>query len=248
MADVSFNLPSLLLAAGAGLLSFVSPCVLPLLPAYLSYMTGLSAEQLSGQRDAATRVRVLAHSFAFVLGLSVVFALLGASASLLGRVLLQYQEIITRLAGLMVIVFGLHLTGLVEIPLLYREARADLAASRGRGVLGAFLMGAAFAAGWTPCVGPFLASLLGLASQSQTVAEGTALLFVYGLGLGVPFVLAGLAVEAALRVSKAIRPRLRMIERTSGVLLILMGLLLFTDRLTLLSAWLTRVFGIGLAQ
>lgn len=130
--------------------------------------------------------------------------------------------------------------------MLYRERRADPAAHRDRGPLGALLMGAAFAAGWTPCVGPFLASLLTLASQESTVAEGMLLLFVYSLGLGLPFVLAGLATAQALRAAQAWRPRLRMIEVGSGLLLILMGLLLFTDRLALLSSWLTRIFGNGL--
>jgi cytochrome c-type biogenesis protein len=230
------------------MLSFVSPCVLPLLPAYLSYMTGLSAQELLVQRDAATRGRVLRHSLAFVVGLAGVFTLFGASASLLGRLLLQNLEIVTKVGGLLVVVFGLHLTGLVRIPLLYRELRTDFAKHGNRGLLGTVLMGAAFAAGWTPCVGPFLGSLLTLASQEQTVGQGMLLLFVYGLGLGLPFVLAGLAMERTLLVMKVIGPRLQAIEVLSGVLLFGMGLLLFTDRLSLLSSWLTRVFGIGLAQ
>jgi cytochrome c-type biogenesis protein len=248
LADLQLNLATLLFAAGAGLLSFISPCVLPLLPAYLSYMTGLSAEQLSARQDAATRARVLIHSLAFVAGLAIVFTLFGASATFVGRLLLQNLDILTRLAGLLVIIFGLHMTGLVRIPLLYRELRADVAAQRGRGAFGALLMGAAFAAGWTPCVGPFLGSLLSLASQEQTVAQGMLLLFVYALGLGIPFVLTGLAMERSLRLMRLLRPRLHAVEILSGILLIGMGLLLFTDRLSLLSGWLTRVFGIGLAQ
>ena len=260
MADVQLNPATLLFAAGAGLLSFVSPCVLPLLPAYLSYMTGLSAEQLIARQDAATRVRVLGHSLAFVAGLAIVFTLFGASATFVGRVLLQNLEILTKLAGLLVILFGLHTTGLVRIPLLYREARFDPsfgasgpgsgqvpAPRRGSGPVGALFMGAAFAAGWTPCVGPFLASLLGLASREQTIGQGTLLLFVYALGLGIPFVLAGLALDRWLRLARALRPRLRAVEVFSGLLLIGMGLLLFTDRLSLLSSWLTRVFGNGWA-
>jgi cytochrome c-type biogenesis protein len=246
MADLPLNPATLLFAVWAGLLSFLSPCVLPLVPAYLSYMTGLSAEQLTSQQSLGGRTRVLAHALAFVAGLSIVFTLFGASASLLGRLLLPHLQILTRVAGLLVIIFGLHLTGLVRIPLLYREQRADPAAHRDRGPLGALLMGAAFAAGWTPCVGPFLASLLTLASQESTVAEGMLLLFVYSLGLGLPFVLAGLGTARALRVARVLRPRLRAIEVGSGLLLILMGLLLFTDRLTLLSSWLTRMFGNGL--
>jgi cytochrome c-type biogenesis protein len=246
MADPSLNPATILFAVWAGLLSFLSPCVLPLVPAYLSYMTGLSAEQLANQQGFARRTRVLAHAIAFVAGLSLVFTLLGASASLLGRLLLPQLPILTRVAGLMVILFGLHLTGLVRVPLLYRERRADPAVHRDRGLLGALLMGAAFAAGWTPCVGPFLASLLTLAGQESTVADGMLLLFVYGLGLGLPFVLAGLATARALRRAQGLRSRLRTIEVASGLLLILMGLLLFSDRLALLSSWLTRIFGNGL--
>ena len=246
--DVQLNVATLLFAAVAGVLSFASPCVLPLLPAYLSYLTGLSAEQLQARQSTAARVHVLSHALAFAGGVAVVFTLLGASATLLGRVLLQNLEIVTKLAGLLVILFGLHMIGLVRVPLLYRELRAEVKARPEGGVLGALLMGAAFAAGWTPCVGPFLGTLLSLASQEQTVGQGMLLLFVYGLGLGVPFVLAGLAMERWLDLARALRPHLHRVEVLSGVLLIGMGLLLFTDRMALLSAWLTRVFGIGLAQ
>jgi cytochrome c-type biogenesis protein len=239
--------PALLFAIVAGVLSFVSPCVLPLLPAYLGYMTGLSAEQLAEQRDAATRARALGQSLAFVAGLAIVFTLLGASATLLGRLLHQQLAILTQLGGLLVVVFGLHLAGLVRIPLLYRQARADVSAARGRGPLGALLLGAAFAAGWTPCVGPFLGSLLTLASQEQTVASGTVLLFAYALGLGLPFVLAGLATERAISLTRALRPRLRAIEVGSGLLLVAMGLLLLTGQLAQLSALFTRLFGLGLS-
>ena len=239
--------PALLLfAIGAGILSFISPCVLPLLPAYLSFISGLSAEQLAGRRDASTRARVLGQSLAFVAGLAIVFTLLGASASLVGRLLLGNLDLVTQGAGLLVIVFGLHMTGLVRIPLLYRRAGAAVSPHRG-GPLGALLLGAAFAAGWTPCVGPFLASLLAMASREQTVGEGMLLLFFYALGLGVPFVLAGLALERALGIVRAVRPYLHRIEVASGALLIGMGLLLFTGRLALLSGWLTRIFGNGLA-
>ena len=247
MADLSLNPATLLFAVWAGLLSFLSPCVLPLVPAYLSYMTGLSAEQLANRQGLAGRTQVLAHAIAFVAGLAIVFTLLGASASLLGRLLSRHLPILTQVAGLLVILFGLHLTGLLRIPLLYRQRRADPAAHRNRGPLGALLMGAAFAAGWTPCVGPFLASLLTLASQESTMADGMLLLFVYSLGLGLPFVLAGLATAQALRAAQGLRSRLRIIEVGSGLLLILMGFLLVTHQLALLSSWLTRIFGNGLA-
>lgn len=237
---------TLLLAWGAGALSFVSPCVLPLLPAYLGYMTGLSTQEIAAPTGAATRARVLGRSVAFVLGLSAVFTLLGASASLLGQLVLQHQTFLLRIAGLIVIAFGLHTLGLIRIPLLFRASRADFGHARG-GYPGALLMGAAFAIGWTPCVGPFLAALLALAGQEHTVARGMLLLFVYGLGLGVPFVLAGLALGPALRLLQRVKARMQAVEIASGLLIVGMGVLIFTDRLALISAGLTALFGTGLA-
>jgi cytochrome c-type biogenesis protein len=244
---IALNPLTLALAAGAGLLSFVSPCVLPLLPAYLGYMTGLSAEELQGPRDHATRAHILGRSIAFVLGLSLVFATLGASASAIGQVLLRNQTIVLRIAGLLVVLLGLHTLGLVRIPFLYQERRVAYGGANG-GYVGALLLGAAFATGWTPCIGPFLAGLLALASQEQTVGQGSLLLFVYGLGLGVPFVLTGLALGTSLRVLRGVKARMHLLEMVSGFLLVGMGLLIFSDRLSLISAWLTSAFGIGLAS
>lgn len=246
---LALNPLTLFLAAGAGLLSFVSPCVLPLLPAYLGYMTGLTAEELQGSQDAAARTHVLGRSAAFVLGLSLVFAALGASASAVGQLLAQYQATILRVAGLVVVLFGLHTLGLIRIPILYQERRlAGTGSIGGDGTyLGALLLGAAFAAGWTPCIGPFLAGLLALASQEQTVGQGMLLLFVYGLGLGAPFLLAGLALGRSLRLLHALKARMYALEVVSGLVLVGMGLLIFSDRLSLISVWLTNVFGIGLA-
>jgi cytochrome c-type biogenesis protein len=243
---LTLNPLTLALAAGAGLLSFVSPCVLPLLPAYLGYMTGLTVEELQGPRDVATRARIVGRSLAFVVGLSLVFAALGASASAVGQVLLQNQTIILRVAGLLVVLLGLHTLGLIRIPFLYQERRLAVSGTDGSYV-GALLLGAAFAAGWTPCIGPFLAGLLALASQEQTVGQGMLLLFVYGLGLGAPFVLTGLALGTSLRLLTVVKARMHALELVSGFVLVGMGLLIFSDRLSLISAWLTNVFGVGLA-
>ena len=239
---------TLVLAAGAGALSFVSPCVLPLVPAYLGYLTGMSAAEIAGPDGVTKRAHVLGRSLAFVVGLAAVFTLLGGSASLLGQLLVRYQTVLLRIAGLVVVVLGLHTLGLVRIPLLYREARpfGHGGPTRG-GYAGAFLMGGAFAIGWTPCVGPFLAALLALAGQEQTVVQGMLLLFVYGLGLGLPFVLAGLALGRSRRLLHGLKARMHAVEIASGLLLVGMGVLIFTDRLALISAWLTQVFGIGLA-
>ena len=237
---------TMVLGAGAGFLSFVSPCVLPLLPAYLGYMTGLTADELQGPRASAMRAHILGRSLAFVFGLSLVFATLGGTASAVGQLLLQYQTIILRIAGLLVVLLGLHTLGLIRIPFLYQERRLSVGGTDGS-YLGALLLGAAFAAGWTPCIGPFLAGLLALASQEQTVGQGMLLLFVYGLGLGIPFVLTGLALGSSLRMLRAVKARMHLLEIVSGLLLVGMGLLIFSDRLSLISAWLTNVFGIGLA-
>jgi cytochrome c-type biogenesis protein len=191
---------------------------------------------------------IATQGVAFVLGLALIFALLGASATLLGQTLLQNLPVLWKLGGILVIVFGLQMLGVLNIPFFARTMRArDITPNVQRSHAGAFFMGIAFGAGWTPCVGPFLAGLLALASNQQTVAEGTALLIVYGLGLGIPFLLAGLAVDRSLGVMRALRPHLPTVERVSGVLLIGMGVLLFTERMTLITAWLTRVFGNGLA-
>ncbi len=234
-------------ALGAGLISFVSPCVLPLVPAYLGFITGLSADEMQAARGRQ-RFGIAANAVAFVLGLAVIFTLLGASASLLGQVLLLNQSLLLKLGGLLVVLFGLNMLGVVRIPLLYRTARvSDAAPAASHGYLGSFLLGLAFGAGWTPCIGPFLAGLLALAASEQTVGQGVLLLLVYALGLGVPFLLAGLAVDRSLGLMRTLRPHLGVVEKASGVLLIGMGLLLFTERFTLVTIWLTRIFGNGLA-
>jgi cytochrome c-type biogenesis protein len=245
--DASLSPLLFLTALAAGMVSFASPCVLPLVPAYLGFITGRSAEELQTARGSM-RVAILTQGVAFVLGLAVIFALLGASASVLGQTLLQNQEHLYQVGGVIVVVFGLQMLGITRIPLLARTARvAEVTPNVQRSHLGAFAMGLAFGAGWTPCVGPFLAGLLGLASQQETVGAGVALLLVYALGLGIPFLLAGLAVDRSLSVMRNIRPHMLAIERFSGVLLIGMGILLFTEQLTRITSLLTRVFGNGLA-
>jgi len=186
----------LLTALAAGMVSFASPCVLPLVPAYLGFITGRSAEEIQDARGRA-RVRIVTQGLAFVLGLAIIFALLGASASLVGETLLQHLPLLWKIGGVLVVIFGLQMLGVLRIPWLYRSARlAEIKPNARASHAGAFLMGVAFGAGWTPCVGPFLAGLLGLASQQDTVVEGSVLLIVYALGLGIPFLLAGLAVDA----------------------------------------------------
>jgi cytochrome c-type biogenesis protein len=189
----------------------------------------------------------LPPTLAFVGGLAVVFVLLGASATVAGRALAQYQPLITRVGGLAVIVFGLNMAGVIKVPWLFRTVQGDFSAVRVRGIAGAALMGVIFGAGWVPCVGPFLASILTLASQERTAEQGMLLLFSYALGLGLPFVVLGAAWEPALRWIQRIQRQLSAIEIVSGAVLVLLGCLLVTDQYAFLAGRLTEVFGIGLS-
>lgn len=227
------------IAFAAGVLSFVSPCVLPLVPAYLTYIASGSA---SDPR------RAVPSALSFVLGLSIVLSVAGLGVTAAGQWLFTDQTLVTRAAGLLVIVLGLHMAGLFRIPLLQREARVNFLQFRDRGVVGAFLMGGAFAIGWTPCVGVTLSAILALAGQSESLAQGTALLFFYALGMGLPFVLVAFGIKGVGTLLAAFRRHARAVEVTSGAMMVAMGALLFTDRLNLISAWFTRIFGYGLAD
>jgi cytochrome c-type biogenesis protein len=244
---LDFNPLTLGIAFGAGVLSFISPCCVPLVPAYLGYMTGMSLDELREAR-AAERTRLVALTVAFVLGLAIVFTLLGASASLVGQVFLAYRPLVLKLGGLLIVLFGLHLIGVFRLPFLMREKRLEFAGYGTGGPAGAFLMGAAFAVGWTPCIGPVLAGILALASQAQQAYQGMALLFVYSLGLGLPFVLAGLLLSRWRRLLNVFQRYAGAISPATGVLMLALGLLVFSGRLALVSAWATSTFGLGLAQ
>ena len=239
----------ILAAFGAGVLSFLSPCVFPLIPAYLAQLTGLSFQEMQDM-DNDRRRSMLRNSFAFVIGLAIVFTLLGASATFLGRFFLNNQDLVGRIAGFIIVVFGLHLMGVFTIPWLMRESRVDLAEARGRsaGLSGSLLMGAAFGVGWTPCIGPILASILAVASQADTVVTGMVLLMAYSLGLGVPFILMALILNRATgqKVIGKIRSYMPQLSAASGALLIFMGLLVFTGNLIDLSNLFTQTFGTGL--
>jgi cytochrome c-type biogenesis protein len=225
-------------ALGGGLVSFASPCVLPLIPGYLSLLTGLSVKELQSGNGVPVG-KTLGATGLFVLGFSVVFTALGASASALGGLLAEHQRALARASGVLVILMGLFVMGIVRIPILYREKRAHLSA-KAVGGPGLVLLGMAFAFGWTPCVGPVLASILAYAGSTQTVARGALLLLVYSLGLGVPFMLTGLALSRALVAFQWVKRHYTAINYASGALLVAMGVLLLTNKMTYISALALR--------
>ena len=226
---------NLLVAVAAGLLSFLSPCVLPLFPSYLSFVAGVSFEELQGSvANPRTRRAILVNSLLFICGFSLVFIALGAGATLLGQALFAYQEIIQRVGGLLVVVLGLYVAGWLRIPFLMREWRVELA-NRPAGYVGAFVVGITFAAGWTPCIGPILGSILTLASVSQTASTGILMLVAYSVGLAIPFLVSALAVERFLVFFDRFKRYLPVVTRISGIILIVLGLLLFFNYFATLS-------------
>ena len=233
---------SLLTAFVAGLASFLSPCVLPIVPGYLSFISGVNLAQLRGASapPGVTR-RVALTSLFFVLGFSTVFVALGAAATVVGELLQAHKRALGVVGGVVIIVLGLHMAGLVRIEWLLSEKRATVR-QRPLGLVGAYVVGLAFAFGWTPCIGPILGAILLYASQQETVAQGVLLLAAYSAGLGIPFVVAGLAVNGFFRVFGRLRGSMRTIEMVSGALLVGVGLLLVTDRLTLLAQYFAKAF------
>ena len=225
-----------LVAFSAGLLSFLSPCVLPLIPSYATYVTGMSLDDLTevGRDRARQRRAVLVHGTLFVLGFTLVFMALGAGSTMFGAMLRHYREWIERIGGIMLIVFGLWLLGIFRLAITRREFRFNFS-GRPLGYLGSVLIGVAFGAGWTPCIGPVLAGILTMAATSETVAAGMGMLFFYSLGLAVPFLLAALLLDRFLIGYASFRKWLPWVERVSGLLLILVGILLVTGTFTILS-------------
>jgi len=220
----------------AGVLSFLSPCVLPLVPSYLTFVTGMSLEDLE---HGVNRKATLIHSLLFVSGFSLIFILLGATASFLGQFVSYWDDWISRIGGVIIILLGIHLTGAFRWAPLLRERRVHLA-DKPAGYIGTLGVGIAFGAGWTPCIGPTLGAILTLGVSQDTMWAGVGLLSVYSLGLAVPFLLASLALDRFLLIFKRFRGWIPVVEKASGVLLILLGILLLTGQLTVLSAWLFR--------
>jgi len=229
----------------AGAISFLSPCVLPLVPPYLCYMAGATVSQLTGETDQQEnldlRRKAVFHSLIFVLGFSVIFISLGASATAIGKLLLQWSDILAKVAGVVIIIMGLQFLGVFRLGFLQREARFQ---NSGRGPLGSFVMGLCFAFGWTPCIGPILAPILTLAGSRETVGEGAFLLGVYSAGLGVPFVLSALFIGPFMGFLDRFKKHLGRVEQIVGILLVVTGIMFLTGWMQAFAFWLLATFPI----
>ena len=232
MADAS-----VLTAFLAGIISFLSPCVLPLVPGYISIVSGFSLDQLKADDKKQNMLgTVVLNSLMFVIGFSITFILLGASATYIGQLLVTKKVLLGQIAGVLLIVFGLHLTGIYRINFLYQDKRFH-GTSKPRGMFGALVLGLAFAFGWSPCIGPMLATVLGLASAKETLGQGIFLLAIYSAGLGIPFLLTSLGLNQFLGFYAKFKRHFQTMEVVSGVLVIAVGLLFLFNRLTMLNNW-----------
>jgi len=232
-------LPAMTIAMIAGILSFLSPCVLPIVPPYLAYMGGISMTEMSG--DMSGRRRVMLSALFFVLGLSTVFLFLGFTASAFGAFFLQNQDWFTIIAGLIVMIFGMHFLGIFRIGIMDRDMRMD-AGEQGGSAFGAYILGLAFAFGWTPCIGPQLGAILTIAASESSVARGTFLLGIYALGLGIPFLLVAAFFPRLTGLMNWMKRHMERIERIMGLLLWTVGLMMLTGQFTQLAFWLLEKF------
>ena len=238
--DISHGLSvaSLFFSMLMGIVSFASPCILPLIPSYVSYITGISFDELVGPGSRRKNINTtLLHSLAFVAGFTVIFVILGATASIIGQLMIEHLKTIRIAGGILMIVLGLFVSDIIPIPFLQQDAKIHLK-NRPAGFLGTFFVGIIFAAGWTPCTGPFLAAALMQAAQSETMVTGMVLLVFYSLGIGIPFILSAIAISVFLSSFKKLKDYFGAIKVASGVILIIMGLLLITDKWTLITSYL----------
>ena len=214
----------------AGLLSFLSPCVLPIVPGYLCFLAGTSLDKIASGEDASKERNVFYFALSFVFGFSTVFILLGASATLLSGLIYEYLDILRIVGGIIIIIFGIHFMQIIQLPFLNRDTRYQIESYR-PGVVGSYVIGLSFAFGWTPCIGPILGSVLSIAASSETVTYGIILLMLYSAGLGIPFLLAAYAINGFMRFLTKIRNYIRVIEIFTGVLLVIFGILILTNRI-----------------
>ncbi len=229
-------------AFGIGFLTFISPCILPVIPSYLAYISGTSFEELSGENvSPQVRKRTVTHSIMFVIGFSIIFTALGATASLIGSFLKAHIDVITKIAGFIVFFFGLHLAGVIKLTFLMQEHRMEVK-EKPAGLIGSLLVGMAFGAGWTPCVGPMLGTAFALASTKDTMWAGVILLFAFSLGLGIPFILSALAFNSFMTYSAKFRRHLETFTKISGVFLMIIGITLFMGWFSKLSTWIMSMF------
>ena len=226
----------------AGLISFISPCVLPIVPPYLAYLAGLSFSELSAEQTSnTTSRRIVGSAILFVLGFTTVFVMLGASASFIGKSVTQYFDVLATVAGIIIIIMGLHFLGLLRIGLLYREARIQIE-KKPAGIWSAYVIGLAFAFGWTPCVGPVLAAILFISGSEESVLQGTGLLAAYSLGIGLPFLAAALAARPFMTFMSRFRRHLGTVEKVMGLLLIGTGVLFLTGSVPEIAYWILETF------
>ncbi|MDA0986992.1 MAG: cytochrome c biogenesis protein CcdA [Bacteroidetes bacterium] len=223
-----------------GLLSFISPCVLPIVPGYISFISGLSAKDMKDQTSSSIKTMLL-NSILFVLGFSIVFILMGAGATKIGNLLLDQKDLLATIGGALIIVFGIHMTGLIKINTLNYEKRFHFK-DKSYGLFGSFLVGVAFAFGWTPCIGPILATILTIASQQESIYQGIILLSFYSFGLGIPFILTAISLNLFFNFFNKIKKYFHTIEVVGGILLIFVGILIMTNKLTIIASWLTKMF------
>lgn len=233
---------SLFGALAAGLLSFLSPCILPIVPFYLSYLAGVGMNQISADAEISrgVRLRAVVSACCFALGVITIFVALGATATVFGDMVRQYFDFLRWAAAALIIVMGLHFLGIVKIGILYRQLRADAGNTSGVGFAGAYVIGLAFAFGWTPCVGPVLAAILFTAAGQETAGHGASLLFAYGVGMTAPFVLAALFVGPFMRWMSKFRRHLGTVEKITGALLVVFGLLIATNSVNVIAEWMLR--------
>ncbi len=236
MAEISYFYVVL-----AGLLSFLSPCVLPIVPGYLCFLAGTSLDKIASGEDASKERNVFYFALSFVFGFSTVFILLGASATLLSGLIYEYLDILRVVGGIIIIIFGIHFMQIIQLPFLNRDTRYQIESYR-PGIVGSYVIGLSFAFGWTPCIGPILGSVLSIAASSETVTYGIFLLMLYSAGLGIPFLLAAYAINSFMRFLSKIRYYIRAIEIFTGVLLVIFGILILTNRIQELAFFFIKYF------